>query len=544
MRKPASVLLILLAMMIFAAPHVWAQDIGAAAYSNEKSPTARLSETTLKTPSADKLISGSTPPPVSTISPDMLSAKEAQDVQKRSLFWYRNKQLLINQSSSAFGDIDSERIQQEQSGFRYYFDIAMQLYKEARFEEARNILEYLSQQMPDDKYLAYYLDKLRKEEEPKKASWLDKTKKAMRILRDNEISRLIEEGVKYFEQNNFDTALLKFADVLAIDPGNRTANEYMSKLKNYYSKEVRAEEIAIRLKNEPAGPQINSAPGAVNELLDKHELESSASGENNPAQKLLNDAEFNLLTSEKRAASLMDKTELDSRVRTIISQKQYEERKTSQLTFGTGDILKIIIGDHPELSGEAMVATSGYIFLPVTNEAVYAKDMTLAELTANVTELENKYVRNPVVNIEILDYRSKMFYVIDETSCTPYPITRANLTLMDALFLSDWGDDRALARVLVIKPSQTHPIIKKVNAYDLIFRGKLASNVQIDNGDIIYVPRTIASKAADVLRKSMAPISTLNSSVNTMREIRAQAGDPWANILKTDNGTTTTGTEF
>lgn len=513
-----------------------AQEENTPAATEAETPTARIEETTITTPSADKLISSATPAPVQTISADALNAQESKDLTKRSQFWYRNKQLLLRPTSAGFADTKNELFSAQESQFRYYFDVAGMLYNEGRLEEAQEILEYLSQTHPNDEYLLFFLSKIKKELSPEDAQWLNKAKNGVRDLKRNEIKRLTEEGKSYFEQKNFDDALLKFTDVLALDPGNKTAQSYMTKLRDFYSKEIRTKNIVDNLPNKlPLARDENNLRPPADELLDKTEQKAAPGKNADPAQKILDDAEFKLLVLEKKALKLMNSTELDSRVKKIVSQKQYEERKSIHMTFGVGDIVRVLVNNHPELSGETIIGLNGYIFMPVTNEAVPAKGLTLAELTEKVTVIVNKYVRNPLVNVEIVDYRSKIFYVVDESGCTVFPITKANLTLLDALFISDWGDNRALGRVLVITPSTLKPIIKKVNAYDLIFRGKLASNVQIRNGDIIYIPTTIVGKFDDVMTRTFAPFSNLNNGVNTMRTLRGQRSQTWSNVYTGDN---------
>lgn len=501
----------------------WASQNPAIA-AEEAAPAAPTEASVPTATAADKLISSGSTAPIQTISSESLSGKESKSLQKQTEFWYRNKQMLVQPSDLGFGKMQKEQAETD-SKFRYYFDTAMVLYQENRLEEAREILKYLADEKPDDEYVAYYLARIDKETGPKKSEWLNKTKDAAQVLKKNEIARLLEEGVGSFDRKDYDSALLKFTDILAIDQENGDAKSYMVKIREHYAKKIRVEAIAESVKTD-SGP----ATDVTEALLNKGE-EKSASAEINASNKLLDDAQWNIMVREKRAAGLLNKAELESKIKEIVSKKQYEDKKSSYLTLGSGDTVQIIVDGHPELSGPVTVSLNGYVFLPVTNEAVIAKDMTLEELTDKIEKLMVKYIKNPSVGVEIVDYRSKLFYVVDESSCTPYPITRPNLTLLDALFMSDWGDDRALGRVLVIKPSDVHPIIKKVNAYDLVFRGKLASNIRIDNGDIIYVPTTIVKKLDDTISKTFAPLSSLNTAVEDARTLRGQRGETWSNLF-------------
>jgi len=159
------------------------------------------------------------------------------------------------------------------------------------------------------------------------------------------------------------------------------------------------------------------------------------------------------------------------------------------------------------------------VVLPLVNDVIKIKGLTIQEATVTITNAMKRYVKDPHVTIAIDEYKSKMFYVIDEIGCTPYPITRTNLTLRDALFVSDWGDNRALGRVIVMKPHKVHPVIKKVDAFDLIYRGNLTNNVRIEDGDVIYVPLTIAAKTTKVIADTIRPFAAVR-----------QARDEWLDL--------------
>ena len=150
--------------------------------------------------------------------------------------------------------------------------------------------------------------------------------------------------------------------------------------------------------------------------------------------------------------------------------------------------------------------------------------VNIEEAIEKVREEMKRYVRDPIVSMSLLS-TSKLFYFIDEVGCTPYPITRPDFTLRDALFLSDWGNNRALGRVIVIKPDKLRPVIKKVDAFDLIYRGNLSSNVKIEDGDVVYVPMTIVGKTTQTIDNTVAPFTSIKA-----------ARDEWLNLKWSKKG--------
>jgi polysaccharide export outer membrane protein len=250
------------------------------------------------------------------------------------------------------------------------------------------------------------------------------------------------------------------------------------------------------------------------------------------ADSLLEKKEREQLVMDVKTSSLLDQAELGLKVENIIKKRRVEENKENSYTVGPGDQLQISVRDHPELSGKTTIGPLGDLVLPLINQPVDADGLTLEELNEKVTEALKRYVKNPTVYVGIVTYKSKIFYFIDEQSCTPYTITRANFTVRDALFLSDWGQNRALGRVLLVRSDKLHPMVRKIDAFDMIYRGNLANNVKIEDGDVIYVPMTAASKIAQTIQDTFAPVKAFNDARKSWLNMRWNTDNGWSNVAK------------
>ena len=474
---------------------------------------------------------------MSTVSSSSeLAQKEKSALQRQLQYQVRQKELLLNpyiSGASTAGGVDSliSAEQSEEERLHRYFGAAIALYKENRLEEAVDILQYIVDKYPEDKYAKETLARIRKEAQFHKKTFGAEVKMEAAHIKRNRVTNLIKDGIAYYDGKDFDRALLKFSDVLILDPSNPTAKRYMEGMKKFYSREAKAENIVREWEEGLSGngarqttPEKDIRQEAKKLLdkygpIDKKAEALLASTEKKPssgvAEKLLDEKNQEDLIISKRAASLLNSVELEDKIKEIINARASEETKSMQFTLGAGDMIQISVRDHPELSGKALVQLSGDINLPLVNDSVMAQGMTVNELTEKVTDVLKRYVQDPYVAVSIIDYKSKIFYVLDENSCTPYPITRAYLTLRDALFMSDWGNNRALGRVLVIKPSKRHPIVKRVDAFELIFRGKLENDVRIEDGDVIYIPMTVMAKVTKSLYDTMSPM-------RAMRAIRSE----------------------
>lgn len=392
-------------------------------------------------------------------------------------------------------------ISEEETLYRY-FGAATVLRRVGRHEEALEILRYILDKKPHDDYVKSYAEDVKDEMGEQKRKWTVDNKSAARRLRKKKIKALIRDGVLHYKSENFDEALLMFSDALSLSSSNSTAKRYMRKLKKHYDKELRIENLA-------------------------HDSEAGYDPAGNGADGI----DLQYITLSKRADSLLDQTELGYKIEEIIASRKAEEKRSRELTVGPGDLLQVGVLDHPELSGQVEVRVNGEIVIPLVNDLIMAKDLTLGELTESVTKTMKRYVQDPHVNISAIEYKSKSYYVVDEVGSTPYPIPRADFTLRDALFSADWGDNRALGRVIITKPAARHPIVKKVDAFDLVYRGKLENDVRIEDGDVIYVPMTFAAKTTKTIQDLLGPFRAIRQARDLYLNMKSNEKD-WQKIFR------------
>ncbi|OGW75971.1 MAG: hypothetical protein A2Z72_04730 [Omnitrophica bacterium RBG_13_46_9] len=471
------------------------------------------------------------------LAPDGLGTKEKAAMEKKYRYDYRQKDIILKPDISTdftqeplIAPLGAEILTEQEKLYRY-FGIASVLQELGRFEEAIEILKYIQLKRPNDKYIENYLRGIQEEAKIKKTKWDKSTRKDAVILKEIKIKNLMQEGTAYYNQKRFDTALVRFVDVVNLDPGNATAKRYLDKLKKYYRDEIGVENIIRKWGYEMTGEEQPKSGEQALYAFEGKDREIIAN-KMEAAERLLDKEEIQNVVEYAKVNSMMEQAELDVGVEDIINQRMEEERKKYSYTLGPGDVVQVSVQDHPELSGRSTVGIAGDIMLPLVNEPVEAQGLTLVALQEKVVGVLERYVKDPSVYIGIVEYQSKVFYVIDEEGCTPYSITRANFTLRDALFIADWGGDRALGRVLVMKPHKLHPIIKKVDAFDLVYRGNLARNVRIEDGDVIYVPMTMASKVTQTISDSLSPFAAVRDVREEWLSQRWNQQQGWYNIFR------------
>ncbi len=116
--------------------------------------------------------------------------------------------------------------------------------------------------------------------------------------------------------------------------------------------------------------------------------------------------------------------------------------------LGPGDLLRIVVFGHEDLSGEFEVKGSGHVSLPLIRE-VKAQDLTLRQFEQAVIDaLKPDFLINPRVSVDVLNYRP--FYIIGEVKRPgSYPYVNG-MTVVNAIALAGGYTYRAKEKEVLI----------------------------------------------------------------------------------------------
>ena len=158
-------------------------------------------------------------------------------------------------------------------------------------------------------------------------------------------------------------------------------------------------------------------------------------------------------------------------------------------TIGDGDGLSISVWGVPELSVGAVVRPDGKITLPAAGDVV-ATGLTPAELSQNLTEVLESYVKKPIVTVAVTGVTNNRVYIFGGG----VPATVKNLSGSTTLFkllvsLPEVENvDFKLARLIRNGENQ------QVDFYTLFNEGDLSKDVKIESEDILYLPTNERNK--------------------------------------------------
>jgi len=174
----------------------------------------------------------------------------------------------------------------------------------------------------------------------------------------------------------------------------------------------------------------------------------------------------------------------------LLSLSVVNVSQAADYRFGVGDVVKIIVYDNEDLTTEDRITASGTISLPLLGEITMG-GLTKSEAESSIAELldSGQFIKNPQVNVRILQYREPRVSVLGQVNRPGrYPVEPFK-TVLDAL--ADAGGLSPLAedQVVVLRRDGEKTTKFELDLRTIIVDGNLGDVLTIQSGDIISVPK-------------------------------------------------------
>ena len=173
-----------------------------------------------------------------------------------------------------------------------------------------------------------------------------------------------------------------------------------------------------------------------------------------------------------------------------------DERNRYEYRVGPGDVLSIIVYDHPELTipaGEQrsaaesgnLVNPDGTIFYPYTGR-IQVGNQTVDQIRNRITELLSEYIKDPQIEVRVAQFNSQFVFVTGAVNKPGrVPLNNIPLTLIDAIqAASGFAQNANHHEVKVTRQGLT----ASVSTYQLLKTGDLSQNVVLRPGDLVHIP--------------------------------------------------------
>ena len=159
--------------------------------------------------------------------------------------------------------------------------------------------------------------------------------------------------------------------------------------------------------------------------------------------------------------------------------------------IGSLDTVNVTVWGNPDLSATVPVRPDGRISTPLV-EDVQALGRNPVELARDLEKALGKYVRDPQVTVIVTSFAGpfgEQIRVVGEAAkpqAIPY---RQNMTVLDVMIvvggLTDFADGN---RAVLVRGSEKGKQYS-VRLADLVRRGDISANVDVQPGDVLIIPQ-------------------------------------------------------
>jgi polysaccharide biosynthesis/export protein len=159
---------------------------------------------------------------------------------------------------------------------------------------------------------------------------------------------------------------------------------------------------------------------------------------------------------------------------------------------GEGDVIKITVYDHEDLTTVARISADEVITFPLIGQ-VEVKGMTLTQIAQRISELlADGYIINPQVSIFIDEFRSKKTFIMGEVNKPGIHILHGTTTLLELLSeaggLTKNAGDKAILKRKASLSDKKEKIIE-IDLKKLIEKGDTSLDIPIMDGDSVYITK-------------------------------------------------------
>lgn len=200
--------------------------------------------------------------------------------------------------------------------------------------------------------------------------------------------------------------------------------------------------------------------------------------------------------------------------------------------IGRGDVLNIIVYDHPELTIPAgsersaaesgnVVHSDGTIFYPYVGQVKVA-GRTVHDVRNEIQRRLADFIAEPQVDVKVAAYNSQKAYVTGQVN-TPgqFPITNVPLRVLDAISQAGGLTDMANWRDVILSRDNADT---SLSVYEMLVYGDLSQNLLLEDGDVLHVPE-VGNQQIFVMGQVIEPASfAMGNTRLSLTAAIAQAG--------------------
>ena len=206
------------------------------------------------------------------------------------------------------------------------------------------------------------------------------------------------------------------------------------------------------------------------------------------------------------------------------SEETPKELRISEFILGVGDTIEVTVYRQQDLKKVVQINSSGMITYPLIGD-IRASGIGILQFRDNIRDRLSKYIVNPQVSVNVTSIQSRKYSVLGEVNRPGVFSLENPVDILEATATAGgFTTDAKLETVLIIRRGTSAPELYTVNLEKVMEGRDFTQNINLNNGDIIYVPAThIAnvSRYFSHISKILAPFTTLENSYYIGQQIES-----------------------
>jgi polysaccharide export outer membrane protein len=168
-----------------------------------------------------------------------------------------------------------------------------------------------------------------------------------------------------------------------------------------------------------------------------------------------------------------------------------------------GDTFDLDMAFSPEFNQSVAVQPDGFVALKGIG-SIYVQGQTVPELTETLKRAYSKILHDPVIAISLKDFEKPYFIASGQVEKPGKYDLRSDLTVTEAVAIAGGFNEKSKhSQVVLFRPAAGGGYeTKLLNIKKLLAKRDLSEDVQIQPGDMLYVPQNALSKIRPFLPTS------------------------------------------
>lgn len=189
------------------------------------------------------------------------------------------------------------------------------------------------------------------------------------------------------------------------------------------------------------------------------------------------------------------------------------------------DTIRIIAPNAPEINNvSSTIRPDGFITLYLLGD-IFVAGKTPTQLSSEIEEKILKYYQDATIQIEVVGFNSKFYYLAGEISMGPQSYSGRE-TVLDAVMRGGIARTAWPEHLVVLRPNEEEQLVRRmtINFLDMIEKGDLRYNAVIEEGDILFMPINPLAAVGVAIQNLLSPVNPVIQAASTPRAGAAAVG--------------------